>query len=113
MSKRPTLRNFSVSELKKSLKKLEPIMIRDFVSIYTGADLKRMGFIQLIRAIQFEHLPWLVGEFGRINTDPERVAAIAYMGPCPGKGFSAYGETFALYINDVTDGEFDRMGEER
>ncbi len=108
MSRRPILRNFSVSELKKSLKKLEPIMIRDFVPIYVWGDLRRIGFIQLTKIILFENLPWLVGEFGRINTDPERVAAISYMGPYPGGG-----ESFSLCVNDITEGEFDRMGEER
>lgn len=107
MSKHHILQNFSVSELKRNLKKLNPIMIRDFVDIYAVSELNQLGLTQITKVVKFEHLPWLVGEFWRISDDVGRVAAIAYMGP-----YSGGAESFALYVNDLTNGEFDQMGEE-
>lgn len=92
-----------MSEIRESLSGLRPDYLFGNNKIYEGPKLVQIGLIRLTKLCKNGDLDWLFKEAYRINQDDGRVAAVGYFGS----------DHFALYVNDLTDGEFDRMGDGR
>jgi len=71
------------------------------IYIYPSTQLKQVGLTALTKPLSSEDTDWLIREFHRINTDPERLAMIGHDSG-----------SFILFVNDQTEGVFDRLGDE-
>lgn len=91
-----------MSEIKGRLDKLKPILTHQAKNIYDGPKLIEIGLVRLTKLCGSGDLDWLLQETVRISMDYDRIAVIGYAGS----------NHFALYVNDLTNGEFDKMGGE-
>ena len=55
----------------------------------------------ITKSLTADDVVYLIQEVYRINKDPERLAVIGY-----NRG------SYVLYVNDVTEGAFDKLGED-
>lgn len=71
------------------------------VLIYQKDELKAIGLVEITKSLTADDVWYLLQEVKRINKDPERVAVIGY-----NRG------SYVLYVNDLTEGAFTKLGEE-
>ena len=82
----------------------KPIMQFDSLDIFQVSDIeKRRNIVRLTKWLPAtqQELAYLASEYRRISVDPCRQCFLVY----------EIGRV-ALYVNDITEGAFDRMGEE-